>query len=120
ISTFTMGVGSWVTKAIGSLLIEGVDVGGGTIRSFSEMATFTRSINDMENERRAALKPFVFITYVSGIMVIMTTFIMVYMLGQPAARGFSTGGLGGGSLSIPSSTIDLLLVMAIFDSFVIG
>jgi flagellar protein FlaJ len=115
VSTFTNAVGSWVTKAIGSLLIEVVDVGGGTIRSFSEMATFTRTINDMESERRAALRPFVFITYVAGIMVILTTFIMVYMLGQPAAMGMSSG-----FTQIPSATIDLLLVTAVFDSFVIG
>jgi flagellar protein FlaJ len=114
VSTFTNNVGSWVTKATGSLLIEVVDVGGGTIKSFSEMATFTRSINDMEAERRAALRPYIFITYVSGIMVIFTTFIIVYLLGQPAANGFS------GAAVIPSSTIDLLLCSAVFDSFVIG
>jgi flagellar protein FlaJ len=115
VSTFTNAVGSWITKAIGTLLIEVVDVGGGTIRSFSEMATFTREINDMESERRAALKPFVFITYVAGAMVILTTFIMVYMLGQPAARGF-----GGNFQVFPAGTVDLLLVTAVFDSFVIG
>ncbi len=112
--TFTDAVGSWITKAIGTLLIEVVDVGGGTIRSFSEMAIFTRTMNDMENDRRSALRAFVMIAYIAGVMVIMTTFIMVYLLGQPAARGFS------GSTVIPASTIDLLLVTAVFDSFVIG
>src|SRR5262249_30794419 len=72
ISTFTKSVGSWVTRAIGTLLIEVVDVGGGTIRSFSEMAEFTRNINDMESDRRTALRPFVFITYIAGVMVIIT------------------------------------------------
>ncbi len=114
VNTFTKGVGSWITKATGSLLIEVVDVGGGTTRSFSAMAEFTRAINDMETERRAALRPFVFITYVAGVMVIFTTFIMVYLLGQPAARGFS------GGLAIPGTTIDLLLTTAVFDAFVIG
>jgi archaeal flagellar protein FlaJ len=114
VSTFTDNVGSWITRAVGTLLIEVVDVGGGTIRSFSEMATFTRTINDMERDRRAALRAFVMIAYVAGVMVIMTTFIMVYLLGEPAARGF------GGATAIPASTIDLLLVTAVFDSFVIG
>ena len=114
VSTFTDAVGSWITKATGTLLIEVVDVGGGTTRSFTEMANFTRQINDMENDRRSALRAFVMIAYVAGVMVIMTTFIMVYLLGQPAARGF------GGFTAIPASTIDLLLVTAVFDSFVIG
>lgn len=115
VSTFTAGVGSWVTRAIGTLLIEVVDVGGGTIRSFSEMAEFTRNINEMESERRTALRPFVYITYIAGVMVIITTFIMVYLLAAPAATGFSTS-----TPTVNPATIDLLLTTAVFDSFVIG
>jgi len=116
VTTFTSAVGSWITKAIGVLLIEVVDVGGGTIRSFSDMAEFTRDINEMEGERRAALRPFVFITYIAGVMVIITTFILVYLLNAPAISGI-------GSSSAPQvdpNVIDLLLTTAVFDSFVIG
>ena len=116
ITTFTDAVGSWVTRAIGTLLIEVVDVGGGTIRSFSEMAEFTRSINDMETDRKAALKPFVYITYIAGIMVVVTTFIMVYLLSAPAL-GAATG---ASTPKVSGQTIDLLLTTAVFDSFVIG
>ena len=116
ISTFTDAVGSWITKAIGILLIEVVDVGGGTIRSFSDMAEFTRTINEMEGERRAALRPFVYITYVAGIMVIVTTFILVYLLSAPA-----TGGIGSSAPTVvDTGTVDLLLTTAVFDSWVIG
>jgi len=116
VSTFTSAVSSWITKAIGVLLIEVVDVGGGTIRSFSDMADFTRNINEMEGERRAALRPFVYITYVAGIMVIITTFIMVYLLTAPAISG-----IGGSSVpTVDPNTIDLLLTTAVFDAFVIG
>lgn len=113
ISTFTSGVSSWITRAIGALLIEVVDVGGGTVRSFSEMADFSRTVNDLENDKRAALRPFVFITYIAGVMVIFTTFILVYMLAQPATVGFQTTSLDPG-------TIDTLLTTAVFDAFVIG
>ncbi|HZW84625.1 MAG TPA: type II secretion system F family protein [Nitrososphaerales archaeon] len=116
VSTFTSAVGSWITRAIGVLLIEVVDVGGGTIRSFSDMAEFTRSINDMESERRAALRPFVYITYVAGIMVILTTFIMVYLIAAPAIGGISSNT----APTVDPGTIDLLLTTAVFDSFVIG
>jgi len=116
VSTFTAAVGSWITKAIGVLLIEVVDVGGGTIRSFSDMAEFTRDINEMEGERRAALRPFVFITYIAGVMVIITTFILVYLLNAPAISG-----IGASSTpQVDPSVIDLLLTTAVFDSFVIG
>jgi len=116
VSTFTESVGSWITKAIGVLLIEVVDVGGGTIRSFSDMAEFTRDINEMEGERRAALRPFVFITYIAGVMVIITTFILVYLLSAQAI-----GGIGASSAPpIDPNIVDLLLTTAVFDSFVIG
>lgn len=116
VSTFTDAVGSWVTRAIGTLLIEVVDVGGGTIRSFSEMAEFTRNINEMETDRRTALKPFVYITYIAGVMVVITTFIMVYLLSAPSATGIATSS----TPSVAPATIDLLLTTAVFDSFVIG
>jgi flagellar protein FlaJ len=114
VSTFTSNVGSWVTRAIGVLLIEVVDVGGGTIRSFTEMATFTRTINDLEGQKRSALRPFVFVTYIAGVMIIMTTFILVYFLSAPSALGFGQQG------AIDPHTIDLLLTTAVFDSFIIG
>lgn len=114
ITTFTQAIGSWITRAVGTLLIEVVDVGGGTIRSFSEMSEFTRQINEMEKDRRSALRPFVFITYIAGVMVIVTTFIMVYLLAQPGAAGL------GVSTTPNPHTIDLLFTTAVFDSFVIG
>jgi archaeal flagellar protein FlaJ len=116
ISTFTGAIASWITKAIGVLLIEVVDVGGGTIRSFSDMAEFTREINNMESERRSALRPFVFITYIAGVMVIITTFIMVYLLSAPGLSG--VGGVA--TSTVDPGTIDILLTASVFDSFVIG
>ena len=113
ISTFTSRVGSWITRATGLLLIEVVDVGGGTARSFTEMASFARTINDLENDRRSALRPFVMITYVAAVMVIMTTFILIYMLTAPGMVGF-------GGTSIDQGTINMLLATAVFDAFVIG
>jgi flagellar protein FlaJ len=114
ISTFTSRVGSWIARATGILLIEVVDVGGGTAQSFTEMAAFARTINDLENDRRSSLRPFVMITYVAGVMVIMTTFILIYMLTAPGMSSF------GSTTNIDSGTISLLLATSVFDSFVIG
>jgi len=113
VDSFTRSVSSWITKIVGTLLVEVVDVGGGTVGSFSELADFTRTVNDLENDRRAALRPFVFITYIAGVMVIITTFIMIYMLAEPTQVGYATTTLDPG-------TIDLLLTTSVFDTFVIG
>jgi flagellar protein FlaJ len=113
INGFTSSVNSWITKIIGTLLVEVVDVGGGTVRSFVEMADFTRTVNDLENDRRAALRSFVMITYIAGILIIITTFIMVYMLQEPTQIGYQTAALD-------PHTIDNLLTTAVFQTFVVG
>jgi flagellar protein FlaJ len=116
ISTFIQNVNSWLTKVVGALMLEVVDVGGGTVKSFSEMADFTRKINDLDSEKRSALRPYIFVIYMAGIMVVLTTFLMVYFLAQTATLP--------GSFRVVSpvdvGTIDLLLVAAVFESWVVG
>ncbi|MCL5672985.1 MAG: type II secretion system F family protein [Nitrososphaerota archaeon] len=115
VTTFIGSVNSWLTKVVGSLMLEVVDVGGGTVRSFSEMADFTRRINDLEAEKRSALRPYIFVTYMAGIMIVMTTFLMVYFLKETT---LTPGTLAQSTVS--SGTVDLLLVSALFESFVVG
>jgi flagellar protein FlaJ len=115
VSTFIASVNSWLTKVVGSLMLEVVDVGGGTVRSFSEMADFTRKINDLEAEKRSALRPYIFVTYMAGIMIVMTTFLMVYFLEQTSLAPGSVA-----AVTVSSGTVDLLLVSALFESFVVG
>lgn len=122
ISTFTAQVNSWVTKVVGTLMLEVVDVGGGTVKSFSEMADFTRKVNDMESDQRSALKPYVFVTYMAGLLLVITTFMMVYFLSQPATllKGVATSAVTALSSAPPPEIIEGLLTAAIFESFVVG
>jgi flagellar protein FlaJ len=116
ITTFIASVNSWLTKVIGALMLEVVDVGGGTVRSFSAMADFTSKMNDLESEKRSMLRPYIFVVYMAAVMVVMTTFLMVYFLAE-------TSSLPGGfhvTASIDSGTIDILLASSIFESWVVG
>jgi flagellar protein FlaJ len=116
ITTFIESVNSWLTKVVGALMLEVVDVGGGTVRSFSEMADFTRKINDLESEKRSTLRPYVFVIYMAGIIVVLTTFLMVYFLAQTAILPGTFKVVS----PVDAGTIDLLLVSAIFESYVVG
>ncbi len=116
ISSFVSEVNSWITKVIGTLMGEVVDAGGGTVKSFSEMADFTRKVNDMESDRRAALRPYIFVIYMAGLMIVMTTFLMVLFLAQPATTNPAVAAL----TAVPSGTIDVLLLAAIFQSWIAG
>ena len=116
VSTFIESVHSWLTKVAGSLMLEVVDVGGGTVRSFSEMADFTRKINDLESEKRSTLRPYLFVIYMAAVMIVLTTFLMVYFL-------ISTAATPAGALATPSvdsNTIELLLASTLFESWVVG
>jgi archaeal flagellar protein FlaJ len=118
IKTFAESVDSWITMAIGTLMVEVVDVGGGTVGSFSQMADFTRKVNDLESEKRSSLRPYVFVVYMAGIMLVLTTFMMVYFLSTPimyAGKSVTAPGL-----SIDPATVQLLLTASIFDGWVIG
>jgi len=121
VSTFVEGVTSWVTREVGMLLMEVVDVGGGTVRSFTDMASFTRKMNDLEQEKKSSLRPYIFITYFSSIMVMVTTLIMVYFVASPIKLNV------GGNLHVETmapaidvGTINILLAIAAVESWAIG
>ncbi|MBI4258850.1 MAG: type II secretion system F family protein [Thaumarchaeota archaeon] len=115
VTTITSAVSSWLTKVVGTLMIEVVDIGGGTVKSFIEMATFTRRINDMESEKRSSLRPYIFVTYVAAMMVIITTFMMVFFMTQPL-----TASMRFMSARQTTETVNQLLTASIFQGWVIG
>ena len=119
ISTFAREVRSWVTREAGMLLTEVIDVGGGTVRSFSDMADFSRKMNDLESEKRSSLKPYLFICYFSSIMVVVTTFIMVYFISTPINFG-SSSSFAPPPPTINRSAIDILLTVSVVESWFIG
>lgn len=120
IATFALEVKSWVTREAGLLLMEVVDVGGGTVRSFTDMADFTRKMYDLDSERRSSLKPYIFITYFSAIMIVVTTFMMVYFINTPIIPRLPGSALPPTSSLGSPGTIDTLLTIAVFESWIIG
>lgn len=118
ISTFVSGVKSWLTREAGMLLMEVVDAGGGTVRSFTDMADFTRKVNDLESEKRSSLRPYIFIMYFSSIMVVVTTLIMVYFVSTPF--NLSVAGRAAQPTKVDLGTTNILLTIAAVESWVIG
>ena len=119
IKTFADSVDSWITMVIGTLMVEVVDVGGGTVNSFSQMADFTRAVNELESDKRSALRSYIFVVYMAGIMLVLTTFMMVYFLSTPIQfAGQAAAPLPG--VTITPATVQGLLTASIFDGWVIG
>jgi archaeal flagellar protein FlaJ len=118
IASFTSGVKSWIARVVGTLLLEVVEIGGGTLRGFEDMAAFTRRVSITESDARASLRPYVLIIYVGALMLTMTTFVMIDMLSQQsalAARGLPVTVAGSNPV-----LLDELLTASVFQSWVLG
>ncbi|MDG6907118.1 MAG: type II secretion system F family protein [Nitrososphaerota archaeon] len=117
LGSFTSAVNSWIAKAMGILMLEVVEIGGGTLKGFSEMEDFTRKVNTLETESRSSSRAYTFIAYIAAVLIIVTTFVFIYFLSAPAASHLP----GGGSVTqIGTGTIDLLLTSSVFEAWVIG
>jgi flagellar protein FlaJ len=118
IASFTKEVNSWMAKAVGTLMLEVVEIGGGTLRGFEDMAAFTRKLSVTESDARSALRPYVLIIYIGGLMLALTTFVMVNMLSQQSA--LAAKGLHFVVTGSSSGTVDALVTAAVFQCWALG
>jgi archaeal flagellar protein FlaJ len=116
IGSFSKDVKSWMAKAVGTLMLQVVEVGGGTLKGFAEMADFTRNVSRTEAEGRSILRHYVLIAYIGALMLVATTFMMILLLSQQAALGVHTTAVHAASPAV----IDDLLTAGMFESWVIG
>lgn len=116
IRNFSDNVRGWLVKVVAFLLLEVVDVGGATVKTFSSLSDFVEKITSAEKEKKSLTRPYVFIPYIGAIMVIITTLMMI---------SFITSQLGTGTSIVTTST-DLtditttILASAILQSWVMG
>ncbi len=114
---FSRSVRSWLVRAIAFLLLEVVDVGGGTVKMFGSLADFSQKMSEIEKEKKATLRPYIFIPYFGAVMVVATTIMMIYFVTVPLT-GSPIGGINlGVDLKL---TIDVLLTGAILEAWIMG
>jgi archaeal flagellar protein FlaJ len=118
LDNFSAQVKSWVTRAMAFLLLEVVDVGGGSPRMFTNLADFTEKNAQLDKERRAMIRPYLMIPYVGAIMVVATTSMMIYFINPP---GFSTAGIPQlASPTLVKEATNILLLCSFFQAWVMG
>jgi flagellar protein FlaJ len=111
---FSRSVRSWLVRCMAFLLLEVVDVGGGTVKMFTGLAEFSQRMSEIEKEKKAALRPYIFIPYFGAVMVVVTTIMMIY---------FTTLPLGGSPIGVSvdvKSIKDALLSSAILEAWIMG
>lgn len=108
---------SWTTQIVMFLLVETVDVGGGTIAMIESLAKFSTTTQEVEKEKRMAVKPYIMMPYFAALMLVATTVMMLTFTTK-------TVGLVGGGTSANQPDVGSLLIIfstsVIIHSYLIG
>ena len=110
---------SWMSQLVMFLLVETIDVGGGTISMIESLARFNSLTQEVEKEKRMSVRPYIMMPYLASILLVATTIMML---------SFTTGTLGvtaiSGQAAAPSRDISgmklIFLTSVIFHSYLIG
>jgi len=111
---FVKRVKSWMTQVIMFLLVETIDVGGGTIAMIESIARFNNLTQEVDKEKRMAVRPYVLMPYFAAILLVATTTMMIGIM--PATLGVA----GGASSKNLGPTITIFVTSSIFHSYLIG
>jgi flagellar protein FlaJ len=68
---------SWITQIVMFLLVEAIDVGGGTIGMIESLARFNNMTQEVEKEKRMEVRPYVFLPYFAALLLVSTTVMML-------------------------------------------
>jgi flagellar protein FlaJ len=105
---------SWITQIIMFLLVETIDVGGGTIAMIESLARFNNLTQEVEKEKKMAVRPYIMMPYFAAILLVATTTMMI---------GFTSGTLSVtevGQKKDLGPMITIFVTSAIFHSYLIG
>lgn len=116
IMDFVKRMRSWMAQIVMFLLVETIDVGGGTIAMIESLARFNNLTQEVEKEKKMAVRPYILMPYFAAILLVATTTMMI---------GFTTGTLGvapstTGEARDLSPMITTFVTSAIFHSYLIG
>jgi len=84
---------SWMTQIVMFLLVETIDVGGGTIAMIESLARFNNSTQEVEKEKKMSVRPYVMMPYLASILLVATTIMMMsfttgtFIVGMPGQTG---------------------------------
>lgn len=105
---------SWMTQIVMFLLVETIDVGGGTISMMEALSRFNNMTQEVDKEKKAAVRPYVMMPYFAAIMLVSTNIMMITFTG-------TTFGYSGSKPTLDLNAIMITFTTAaIFQSYLIG
>ena len=109
-----------MTQAMAFLLLEVVEVGGGSPEMFETLAEFTEKNRILDKERKSQVRPYIIVPYIGAVLIVITTALMVNLL---AGSGLSiaTGGNNAPFVSpVTNSATSILLTASVFQAWIMG
>ncbi len=117
---FGKGLNSWFVASIGLILLEVVEVGGGTTGLFTSLAEFTQRSRDLEKERKSLFRPYIFMPYIGAILMVASTVLIISLMTQQLD---SLAKNGTGLVTVQTDTKQLtnvMLLAAVFQGWLMG
>jgi flagellar protein FlaJ len=105
---------SWMTQIVMFLLVEAIDVGGGTIGMIESLARFNSMTQEVEREKKMEVRPYVFLPYFAALLLTATTIMMLVFTQQTVNVGGTGKAINMGYLTLMFTT------SAIVNSYLIG
>ena len=108
---FSEKVRNWLALVNVYLLIDTLEVGGGSVESLESLANFAEATKRLEDEKRSLLMPMVVVPYIGSAMLTATTVMFL---------SFFTG-MSGQGVSVPSVELyKILLTPLALHAFTLG
>lgn len=87
IMDFVKKTKSWMSQIVMFLLLEAVDVGGGTISMIESLARFNNMTQEVEKEKKMSVRPYMIMPYFAAILLVATTLMTLIFTTQTLEMG---------------------------------
>ena len=84
----------WLNLMTMFLLIDSIDVGGGTPETLESLASFSESIMSIEKEKRSNLRPLLLLPYIGGLVLLISTITILFFARSVFQQFSATFGFG--------------------------
>ena len=108
---------SWMVQLNMFLLVETIDVGGGTIAMIESLARFNNLTNEVEKEKKMSVRPYIMMPYLASILLVATTVMMLSFTSGTLLVGMPGQNTQAQDLA-PIRTV--FMASVIFNSYLIG
>jgi flagellar protein FlaJ len=106
IMAFVKKTKSWMSQIVMFLLLEAVDVGGGTISMIESLARFNNMTQEVEKEKQMSVRPYMIMPYFGAILLVSTTLMTLLFTTNTIA-------MGGDTVSATANTDMLSLIFTV-------